>query len=146
LPLIKNLIMNIYQNNALHINASEAILTFNLSKDKADIILIALRALDALQKNRNPENKEAHDSVVKFVVLDTILKFIGLKIIPENLETKVGRLYDEIWEPYFDEKIKECRTAEDLFAIQMDELSRLELNYLISELQAMAMEENEQYQ
>lgn len=113
-------------SNTLRANASETILTVNLTKDKAELILIALRALDLVQENKISDNKE---------ILAAVAKFVGLKSLPEIFEEKIGLLFDEIAEPYFEAKIKACRTADDLLTVEIEDLSSLEIVCLIDELQ-----------
>jgi hypothetical protein len=64
-------------SNTVLANASETILTLNLSKDKAELILIALHALHLMQENKNTENKE---------ILEAATKFVGIKSLP-NMAT-----------------------------------------------------------
>lgn len=111
------------QSYTPHKNAVETIFTLNLSKDKAELILIALNALDEVKKNENQE------------ILNSVCKFVGIKSIPLNLEEKIGKVFDETWESYFDEKLKECRHIEDLLIVDVDELSELEKSLLIGKLE-----------
>ena len=111
----------------LHSNASESILTFQLSKDKAELILIALNALYEA-KNKPDVSFEQ--------TLTNGQKTFGIETLPDNLNDVIAKLCDEIYMPVY--RLQFPLTANDYLMkvdIDIDNITDIEMQHIIHDIE-----------